>query len=114
MRFFKKGVTLPLIYLFIHSRDFYSAYSRPLYYSEALPTQHGYCVGVSRRSALATASEGLAQGPYTWRLERDSDPRPFGRKASNLPMNHHAPHVPWSKVIKILIAYNICLCLASA
>jgi len=21
------------------------------YYSEALPTQHGYCVGVSRRSA---------------------------------------------------------------
>src|SRR6218665_542100 len=27
------------------------------FYSEALPTQHGYCVGVSRRS-------GLAQSPY--------------------------------------------------
>src|SRR6218665_5756 len=35
-----------------------------LYYSEALPTQHGYCMGVSRRSAQATAGKGLAQGPY--------------------------------------------------
>ena len=34
------------------------------YYSEALPTQHGYCAGVSRRSAQATAGKGLAQGPY--------------------------------------------------
>src|SRR6218665_334290 len=25
--------------------------------------QHGYCIGVSRRSAQATVSEGLAQGP---------------------------------------------------
>src|SRR6218665_1153094 len=26
--------------------------------------QHGYCIGVSRRSAQATAGKGLAQGPY--------------------------------------------------
>ena|SRR6218665_1675277 len=26
--------------------------------------QHGYCIGVSRRSAQETVSEGLAQGPY--------------------------------------------------
>src|SRR6218665_437499 len=26
-----------------------------------------------------------------WRLERDSIPRPFGRKASTLPMRHHVP-----------------------
>src|SRR6218665_2371214 len=26
--------------------------------------QHGYCIGVSRRSARATAGKGLAQGPY--------------------------------------------------
>src|SRR6218665_390869 len=26
----------------------------------------------------------------TRRLERDSNPRPFGRKATNLPMSHHA------------------------
>src|SRR6218665_1045784 len=27
----------------------------------------------------------------TWRLERDSNPRPSGRKASSLPMRHQAP-----------------------
>src|SRR6218665_1642585 len=27
----------------------------------------------------------------TWQPERDSNPRPFGRKATNLPMSHHAP-----------------------
>src|SRR6218665_65982 len=26
--------------------------------------QHRYCIGVSRRSAQATAGKGLAQGPY--------------------------------------------------
>src|SRR6218665_411931 len=26
-----------------------------------------------------------------WRLERDSIPRPFGRKATNLPVSHHVP-----------------------
>src|SRR6218665_2676071 len=26
--------------------------------------QHGYCIGVSRRSAQATAGKGLPQGPY--------------------------------------------------
>src|SRR6218665_809516 len=36
-----------------------------LYYSEALPTTaHGYCIGVSRRSAQATVGKRLAQGPY--------------------------------------------------
>src|SRR6218665_1562326 len=36
------------------------------YYSEALPTTAGIllCIGVSRRSAQATVSKGLAQGPY--------------------------------------------------
>ena len=34
------------------------------YYSEVLPTQHEYCVGVSCRSAQAIESEGLAQGSY--------------------------------------------------
>ena len=51
-------------YSFIHS--FIPAISiallQVLYYSEAL--QHGYCIGVSRRSAQATAGKGLAQGPY--------------------------------------------------
>jgi len=34
------------------------------YYSEALPTQHGYFVGVHAEVPQAIASEGLAQGPY--------------------------------------------------
>src|SRR6218665_1441295 len=49
----------------VHIHSFIpNIYIAPLqvhYYSDALRTlQHGYCVGVSR----ATASEGLAQGPY--------------------------------------------------
>src|SRR6218665_3818708 len=39
--------------------------------------QHGYCIGVSRRSAQATVGKGLAQ-VHTWRLERESNPRPSG------------------------------------
>jgi|SRR6218665_367020 len=34
------------------------------YYSEALPTQHGYCVGFHAEVPEAIASEGLALGPY--------------------------------------------------
>src|SRR6218665_2611969 len=44
-------------------RLFYRAF-QVCYYSEALPTQNGYCVGVSRRSTKATANEGIALGPY--------------------------------------------------
>jgi len=60
--------------VFIHSDHFYSASSiAPLqvrYYSEALPTQHGYCAGVSRRSAtgnceLRTCSRSLCAS-YGW------------------------------------------------
>src|SRR6218665_1621808 len=103
------------IHSFIHS-FIHSAISiaplQVLYYSEApLPTvQHGYCIGVSRRSAQATAGKGLAQGPYmaaragveptTLRLKAidstkappcptmDMNQRPFKRKATNLPMSH--------------------------
>jgi len=40
------------IHSFIHSGYFYSIASLQVHYhSEALPTQQGYCVGVSRRSA---------------------------------------------------------------
>ena len=49
------------------------------YYSEALPTQHGYCAGVSRHRQLQV--KDLPKVP-TWRLERDSNPRPFGRKVA--------------------------------
>jgi len=55
---------------FIHSDHFYKLSIAPLqvrYYSEALPTQHGYCAGVSRRSAtgnceLRTSPRSLSGG----------------------------------------------------
>src|SRR6218665_2391844 len=47
---------------FIHSGHFYSAPSSPLLLRGA--PDYGYCIGVSRRSAQATAGKGLAQGPY--------------------------------------------------
>src|SRR6218665_2236955 len=50
---------------FIHSfGHFYSAPSSPLLYRRRSRLQHGYCIGVSSRSAQATVGKGLAQGPY--------------------------------------------------
>src|SRR6218665_2959966 len=66
----------------IHSGYFYSASSSPPLPTDTLPTQDECCVGVSRRRAT---------GVDTWRSERDSNPRPFGRKVSNLPMIHPDP-----------------------
>ena len=62
---------------------------RPVhYYSEAHPTQHGYCVG----SLTPKRHRQLwVKKLPTWRLVRDSNPRPFGRQLSTLPMSHHVP-----------------------
>src|SRR6218665_3634772 len=49
------------IHSFIHSGHFYFKSSTTQRRSRL---QDGYCVGVSRRSAQATAGKGLAQGPY--------------------------------------------------
>ena len=58
------------------------------YYSEALPTQHGYCAGVIRHRQVRV--KDLPTVP-TWQGEQDSNPWPFGWKATNLPMSHHTP-----------------------
>src|SRR6218665_3308279 len=74
------------------THSFIQAISVPVhvdYYSEALPTQqHGYCVRGHRELRV----KDLPKAP-TWRLVQDSNPQPFGRKALNLPMSHHARHV---------------------
>ena len=51
-----------------------------LYYSEALPTRPTARIlyGSFTPKRTATAGKELAQGPYTWRLERESNPRPSG------------------------------------
>src|SRR6218665_3329739 len=53
------------IHSFIHSGHFYSAPSSPLTTQRCSRPQNGYCIGISRQSAQATAGKGLAQGPYT-------------------------------------------------
>ena len=69
---------------------FYSAiHSMSL--SEALQSTAMIVCRSSDAEALhATVSEGLPKAP-TWRLERDSNPRPSARKTSTLPMRHNAP-----------------------
>src|SRR6218665_1405828 len=42
------------------------------------------------QTSEATVSEGLAQGSW---LERDSNPRSSGPKASTQPICHHAPRI---------------------
>src|SRR6218665_3651025 len=58
------------------------------YYSEALLTiARILCFTLKRHRQLR--GKDLPKVP-TWRLERDSNPRPFGRKATYLPMSHQA------------------------
>ena len=79
--------------LFIHS-FIQATFIAPLqvhYYSEALPPLQGYCVGIPRRSPMhrQLRAKDFPKVP-TWRLERDSNLRPFGRRASNLSISHQA------------------------
>jgi len=54
------------IHSFIHSDHFYSASSvfKSTTTQRRSRLHHGYCIGVSCRSAQATVSKGLTQGPY--------------------------------------------------
>src|SRR6218665_2892126 len=64
------------------------------YYSEALPTTARIlCRSFTPKRHRQLRVKDLLKVP-TWRLERDSNPRPSGRKASTLPMCHHifTPH----------------------
>src|SRR6218665_1118405 len=56
---------LVLQHSFIHSGHFYTAPSSSLLLDQRRSRlQHGYCIGVSRRSAQATAGKGFVKGPY--------------------------------------------------
>src|SRR6218665_3512848 len=71
---------------FIHSDHFYSASSSPLLLRSAPDTARILC-----RNFTPKRHRQLRDLPNvpTWRLERDSNPRPSGLKASTLPMYHH-------------------------
>ena len=84
------------IYLFIHSFYFYSASSGPLLLRSALDTARILCRSFTPKHHWQLRVKDLPKVP-TWPLERDSNSRHFGRKASNLPMRHHAPQIGVSK-----------------
>src|SRR6218665_1485389 len=76
--------------LFVH---FYSAFnSQPELFRSAPDHSNWHCVGVyTPKRYRQLQVKDLPKVP-TWRLDRDSNPRPSGRKASTLPMRHHAKH----------------------
>src|SRR6218665_306722 len=75
---------------FIYSSYFYIASSSQLILRGALDTAPILCCSFTPKRHRQLRVKDLPKGP-TWRLERDSNPRPFGRKVSNLRMSHYAP-----------------------
>ena len=77
---------------FIHSGYFYSASTSLPLLRGALDTAQILCRSfmLKRHSQLQVKDLDLHKVP-TWWLEQNSNPRPFGWKASILPMSHHAP-----------------------
>ena len=73
----------------IHSSYFYSASLSPLLLRGAPDTAWILCRSFMPKRHRQLQVKDLSKVP-TWRLERDSNPRPFGRKVMNLPMSHHA------------------------
>src|SRR6218665_413763 len=75
---------------FIHSGYFYIASSSPLLLRGAPDTAQILCRSFTPKRHRQLRVKDLPKVP-TWRPERDSNPRHFGRKAKNLPLSHHAP-----------------------
>src|SRR6218665_3814474 len=71
----------------VHSGYFYSASSSLLLLRGAARI---LCRSFTPKRHRQLRVKVLPKVP-TWRLERDSNPRPFGRKASTIPMSHHVP-----------------------
>src|SRR6218665_2434694 len=73
---------------FIHSGYFYSASSSPLLSRGAPDIAWILCQSFMAKRHMQLRMKDLPK-VLTWRLEPDSNPRPFGRKAWTLPMGHH-------------------------
>jgi len=78
------------LYLFIYSGYFYIAFSSPLLLRGAPDIARILCRSFMPKRHRQLRVKDLPK-VSTWRLERDSNPRPFRRKASNLLRSHHAP-----------------------
>src|SRR6218665_1259340 len=75
---------------FIQAMAFYSASSRPLLPRGAPDTARIVCRNFAPKRHRQLRVKDLPK-VVMWRLERDSTPRSFIRKATSLPMSHHAP-----------------------
>src|SRR6218665_1914698 len=82
-----------LLSSFIHSGYFYSASSSPLLLRGAPETARVLCRSFTPKCHRQLRVKALPK-VTTWRPERDSNLRPFSRKAPNLPMSHHEPPCP--------------------
>jgi len=81
---------LALLRSFIHSGHFYIASSSPLLLRSASDTARILCRSFTQKCHRQLWVKDLPK-VSTWRLERDANSRPSGRKASTLPMHHHIP-----------------------
>ena len=93
------------IYLFIFIHAISIAPLQVHYYSEALPTQHGYCFGISRRSATGNLRLKDLPNVPTWRLERESNPSK-GVDSANAPHTPHVHHVPYNRSASSLFSFT--------
>src|SRR6218665_2514814 len=71
---------------------FYSTSSSPLLLRGTPDTARILCRSFTLKHHRQLQVKDLPKVP-TWWLERDSNPQPFGQNGTNLPMNHHIPHV---------------------
>src|SRR6218665_2222199 len=91
LRVFLAQPSLPkCIHSFIHTISI--APLQVLYYSQALPTARILCRNFPPKRQRQLRVKDVPKVP-TWRLERESNPRPFGRKASTLPKRLHVPQM---------------------
>ena len=75
---------------FIHSDHFYSASSSTLQLRNAPDTAQILCRSFTPKRHRQLWVKDLPKVP-TWRLERESNPRPSGLKLSTQSMRHHVP-----------------------
>src|SRR6218665_2955501 len=78
------------IHSFIHSGHVYSASSSQLLLRSTPDTAQILCRSFKPNRHRQLRVKDLPKVP-TWQIERDSNPRPSGRKGITLPMYHHIP-----------------------
>ena len=77
---------IDIIHSFIYSGYFYSSFTSPLLLRGAPDTARILCRSFTPKRHMQLRVKNFPKIP-TWRLEWGSNPRPFWRKATNLPMN---------------------------